>query len=127
MPLKRGLGKGLAQASGQKPNANKILKIANPNLTEKLIALEKARRIKEVEKIPFAKRYASPKEVTAFHTIVQKLREIDEKVQIAPEDMSAAKRVLELGKGQNQSRIRKADVKSAFALLKKYGPIKTRR
>jgi len=123
MPARKGLGRGLAQImSGQKPNGNKIMKITNPNLTEKLIALEKARRIKEVEKIPFSRRYASPKEATAFHNIIKQLREINESVQIEHTDMESAKRILALGKGQVGPRIRKSDVQAAFKLLKKYGP-----
>lgn len=122
MPARKGLGKGLAQVMSQKTQGNKILKIATPKLTEKLIALEKARRIKEIEKIPFPKRYASPKESTAFHEIIARLRELDDRTVIDPKDMNIAKRVLDLGKGSNQSRIRKADVQSAFKLIKKYGP-----
>jgi len=123
MSARKALGKGLTQImNGQNPNGNKMMKITNPSLTEKLIALERARKIREVEKIPFLRRYASPKEATAFHEIVQQLRAIDERVAIAPEDMESAKRVLGLGKGQVGPRIRKTDVQAAVNLLKKYGP-----
>ena len=127
MPVKKGLGRGLATImSGQKSQGNKILNTATPILTEKLIALEKARRIKEVEKIPFLRRYASPKEATAFHDVIRQLREINESVQIEHTDMESAKRVLALGKGQVGPRIRKSDVQAAINLLKKYGPQRTK-
>ena len=127
MPVRRTLGKTMAQIQQeQAPFANKILNLSSPEGMAKLLAAEKAKRIKEVEKIPFKRRYASPKEITAFYDIISRLREVSESVQIEHTDMEIAKRVLELGKGRIGPRIRKSDVQNAFKLLKKYGPQRIR-
>ncbi len=127
MPVRRTLGKTMAQIQQeQAPFANKILNLSSPEGMAKLLAAEKAKRIREVEKIPFKRRYASPKEITAFHNIINQLREVSESVQIEHMDMEVAKRVLELGKGRIGPRIRKSDIQNAFKLLKKYGPQRIR-
>jgi hypothetical protein len=122
MPKKRALGKGLGAIMAEQGRAsNKALGLSDASRAAQLARALREQRIKQIEKIPFKERFASPREKDAFYESMKALNQI-EGLEVEGEHMGIAKVLLAKFRGQNQSKITKTDVKNALMLLKKYGP-----